>query len=737
MISYVLPHLLCLLCVCSARPQTAPSQAMRTEKNSPVIGSLADRVVLPCHFSMTPHTPSPTTLAPMSGSLHTTLGLSDELRVKWTKLEAQGEKVVLVAHNGVVKVGQEYVGRVSVPSHPLSVRDASLIIARVRTSDAGLYRCVVMNGMEDARDAISLNVTGVVFHYRAKASRYSLDFPGAVEACRIAGATIATPEQLRTAFEDGLNQCDAGWLADQSVRYPITVPRPGCTGDLLGKPGVRTYGIRDPTEKYDVYCYVDKLKGEVFYPPLSEKLTLQQAKDECEKHDSVLASTGTAVCCLERGAERLPQCGGGLLGVRTLYKYENQTGYPDPTEQFGVFCFKGSPPELTPTGPPVTPPEGKLAHSPTIPTAVDPERAEIQARTAKPVPHSPQTETLPSVVSLTPTPVLEVTMHDFKDPDSVPVKEGILAPLQLPPLPTTRSKPSQLDISQGVEDGGQTGSGRGESSGEGGSYSPATPEPGLPPVGVEGGQQPAVVFKEDVTPGTGLMFDKSPAVPTDEESAKPPFHLIIVNVNDQNQSVDHILDILNQPFGGISGSQSHVPQITDLSQMTSETVQGGGDVDQVESAAVNLAPTVTFVNGKHEVTFEPVLPEEARGDQFETATPAHFGEVDGQELLIDYTAVEIHTDGTPTQEPSDVVTHLPGPFPDVDIAPGTDATLIPDVFTKEDGLKTSEPDDETPMGTTTVIPHTPSVSSPAITAAPGSNFQGTPDPGRDGVSTCR
>lgn len=133
---------------------------MRTEKNSPVIGSLANRVVLPCHFSMKPHTPSPTTLAPMSGSLHTTPGLLDELRVKWTKLEAQGEKVVLVAHNGVVKVGQEYVGRVSVPSHPLSVRDASLIIARVRTSDAGLYRCEVMNGMEDTRDAISLNVTG-------------------------------------------------------------------------------------------------------------------------------------------------------------------------------------------------------------------------------------------------------------------------------------------------------------------------------------------------------------------------------------------------------------------------------------------------------------------------------------------------------------------------------------------------------------------------------------------------
>ncbi len=60
--------------------------------------------------------------------------------------------------------------------------------------------------------------TGVVFHYRAPHNRYALSFTDAKRVCLENSANIATPTQLQATFDDGYDNCDAGWLSDQTVR---------------------------------------------------------------------------------------------------------------------------------------------------------------------------------------------------------------------------------------------------------------------------------------------------------------------------------------------------------------------------------------------------------------------------------------------------------------------------------------------------------------------------------------
>jgi len=120
----------------------------------PVTGSLSGKVNLPCFFSIIP------TTAPLIGPKGTDAYSRDYLRIKWTKLDGEVESTVLVAQNGVIKIGSSYRNRVSVPSHPEDVGDASLTMVKLRASDSGTYRCEVMYGIEDTQDTVNLDVNG-------------------------------------------------------------------------------------------------------------------------------------------------------------------------------------------------------------------------------------------------------------------------------------------------------------------------------------------------------------------------------------------------------------------------------------------------------------------------------------------------------------------------------------------------------------------------------------------------
>lgn len=275
-----------------------------------------------------------------------------QYRVKWSKLEPERvgpENVILVSNEQGCKPYGPLGRRASL--RRAHVMDASLQLSHLQLQDDGMYRCQLVHGIEDESVVVSLWVEGVVFPYQSENGRYSFTFHEAKEACAQQDSTLASFSQLYRAWTEGLDWCNAGWLRDGTVHYPIIQPRPACGVGLLS--GIRSYGAKDKKQdRFDAFCFTSQTAGYVFY--VSGSFSFQQAAATCERQGARLALVGQLYAAwrfqkydqcdggwLSDGSVRFPisapreRCGGiAEAGVRSF-------GFPDKSASlYGAYCYR-------------------------------------------------------------------------------------------------------------------------------------------------------------------------------------------------------------------------------------------------------------------------------------------------------------------------------------------------------------------------------------------------------------
>ncbi|XP_053472859.1 hyaluronan and proteoglycan link protein 3-like isoform X1 [Ictalurus furcatus] len=292
-------------------------------------------VTLPCQFWYEPPLISPR-----------------RVRVKWSLLLHSGDE----ASNVLVSIGHRersfgaFKDRVHLQKDVQG--DISLIITNVSLQDSGQYRCEVIDGLEDESATVNLGFRGVVFPYQPHHGRYNLAFKEAQKACNDQDAAVATFDQLFAAWQGGLDWCNAGWLADGTVQYPIVQPRQPCGGLDLA-PGLRSYGARHKhRNRYDVFCFTSTVMGQVYFLQHPQKFNFTMAVQACIDDGAQIAKVGQLFAAWK--FSELDQCDAGWLADGSLrYPISNPRpncgplksgvrsfGFPLPYHRHGVYCYR-------------------------------------------------------------------------------------------------------------------------------------------------------------------------------------------------------------------------------------------------------------------------------------------------------------------------------------------------------------------------------------------------------------
>uniref|UniRef100_A0A4W4ERU2 Hyaluronan and proteoglycan link protein 1a n=1 Tax=Electrophorus electricus TaxID=8005 RepID=A0A4W4ERU2_ELEEL len=302
-----------------------------------IFARVGDNITLPCRLK---HDPS------------FSFGASSN-RIKWSKLEGSDYEIGVLLSMGLHKVT---FGRFQKRIHLLEAdeNDASLLMTNTELKDFGFYKCEISNGMHDSTFEVEIQMQGVVFPYSPHLGRYNLNFHDAEAACLGQDAVVASFEQLYQAWKGGLDWCNAGWLSDGTVQYPITRPREPCGGRRTDA-GLRTYGQQNKfSSRFDVFCFTVGFAGHVFF--VDGKLTYDEAAEACLAGGAEMAKVSHVFAAwklqgydhcdagwLADGSVRYPisrprmKCSPAEAAVRFV-------GFPDKKLQlYGAYCYQAQP----------------------------------------------------------------------------------------------------------------------------------------------------------------------------------------------------------------------------------------------------------------------------------------------------------------------------------------------------------------------------------------------------------